>query len=497
MNEGGGLASLLLPPDADDLTAIVELAEVRRSVTYGELRQMSASVGNSLRGEGVEPGCRVGIIGDNGIDYVAVLLGVLRVGAVPVPLSTRFTRSDIAAVLEDADPSLVLAAGDYRHLVDQFPTVLGFDAALATAATGFTAHAVAPTDDALQLYTSGSTGRPKGVVLSHGSQVWSVRTIIGDHRDRSVAATTLVAAPLYHKNGLLISKVVLTRGCRLVLLPRFDARRYLDAVDQERCEVLSGVPTMFAMLVREQAYASSLDLSSVSMISMGSAPLTQALAEAVERMFPMARIVNNYGATEASLVFGDHPDGIPRPSASVGYPIKGVSVRLVGGRSDNEGELWIQSPGQMTGYHNMGDLTAAKVSDGWYRTGDVMSVDADGFYYHMGRADDMFVCGGENVYPAEVEGLLEQHPAVVQAAVVPLADTIKGHVPVAFVVLAAGSQVSEDELKQYCLAHGPAYRHPRHVAIEDRLPLSGTEKVDRRELRHQAEQRFVSGSHSG
>jgi acyl-CoA synthetase (AMP-forming)/AMP-acid ligase II len=167
----------------------------------------------------------------------------------------------------------------------------------------------------------------------------------------------------------------------------------------------------------------------------------------------------------------------------VGYPAPGVEVKLVGGPSENEGEFVTRNPGVLLGYHNLPEETAKRLRDGWYYTGDILRRDAEGFYAFVGRTDDMFVCGGENIFPVEVEALLEKHPAVNQAVVLPFAHELKGQVPYAFVTLKAGAHADEEELKRHALANGPAFMHPRRVFILDRIPLGGTNKVDVKLLR--------------
>lgn len=209
--------------------------------------------------------------------------------------------------------------------------------------------------------------------------------------------------------------------------------------------------------------------------------------EQLQRLFPGARIHNGFGTTEAGPgVFGEHPDGRPTPPLSLGYPQAGVSYQLVDGPSADEGILALRTPALMQGYLNLPEVTAAKMRDGWYLTGDVMRRDAHGFYYFVGRADDMFVCGGENIYPGEVEKLLERHPQVAQAIVVPAPDNLKGQIPVAFIVPRTGAWPGTDEIKQYALANGPAFAHPRLVVFRETLPESGTHKIDRAALTAEA-----------
>ena len=241
---------------------------------------------------------------------------------------------------------------------------------------------------------------------------------------------------------------------------------------------------------------------------MGSAPVTDALYEQVTAMFPQATVSNGWGTTETGpAVFGPHPDGLLRPHLSLGHPLPDVEVKLVAVHGDgaapetparspragpadaqdrkdavDQGELWVRNGAIMPGYLNRPQQTAERIIDGWYRTGDVMRRDAQGFYYFVGRADDMFVCGGENIYPGEVEILLERHPGVAQAAVVPVADEIKGQIPAAFIVRAPGSTVTEDEIKAYALANGPVYQHPRFVRFVDAFALSAANKIDKKQI---------------
>ena len=253
----------------------------------------------------------------------------------------------------------------------------------------------------------------------------------------------------------------------------------------------SGVPTMFALVTAEIASRVAAghkmpDLSSVQRAFIGSAPLTEALYDDVQRLLPQAVVSNNgYGTTEAVLEFGPHPEGKPRPKISVGHQHPKVELRLVDpntGEDADAGELWVRSPGVMTGYHNLPDVTAERLTDGWYHTGDLMTRDEDGWYYFVGRVDDMFVCAGENIYPDAVEQMLEKHAAVHQAVVVPVPDELKGQLPAAFVCAEPGHTLTVDDVKQYALANGPAYAHPRHVWIVDEIPLASTAKIDRNGL---------------
>jgi acyl-CoA synthetase (AMP-forming)/AMP-acid ligase II len=243
---------------------------------------------------------------------------------------------------------------------------------------------------------------------------------------------------------------------------------------------------MIALVAQEADLLARTDVSSVQHVAMGSAPLTQALIDKVKTLFPGAQVTNGYGTTEAGPVaFGLHPDGRPKPDIALGYPLPGIGLRLVHGDNldADEGVLQLRTPALMPGYHNLPEKTAAVMTpDGYYNTGDLMRRDQHGFYYFVGRADDMFVCNGENVYPGDVEQTLERHPDIHQACVVPVPDDIRGQRPVAFIVLVPGAHMTAQAVKDFALANGPAYQHPRQVAFVTELPLAGTNKIDRQAL---------------
>jgi acyl-CoA synthetase (AMP-forming)/AMP-acid ligase II len=214
------------------------------------------------------------------------------------------------------------------------------------------------------------------------------------------------------------------------------------------------------------------------------------LLNAVERALPGVRMSESYGLTEGGSPFRAPLDGRLVPRGSVGVQAPDIEVKLLdqnGGEHPSEGELLIRSPYVCLGYHNQPEVTAAKLQDGWLRTGDIFWRDRDGFYFFRSRIDDMFSCGGENVYPKEVENILFTHPDVADAVVAPVPHGVKGFVPAAMVIPRAGMRVTGAELKTWCLAHGPAYAHPRFIAVVARLPLNGAGKVDRAAVRRELE----------
>jgi long-chain acyl-CoA synthetase len=490
----------LIRRDRDlDKVAIVDLGgeRVPREFTYAELDRMADGVARALAKRGLARGDRVAILSANRVEYLAAYYGIMRAGFVAVPVNFKFPRQTIHYILADCGAKLLFCDAPRRS--DCLPGLAticfggegseSFDSFLDPGP--FEAVAPLPAEPAMFLYTSGSTGKPKGVVLSHQSQIWMLEMRLEPDLERH---RYLIAAPLYHMNALALAKLASAAHADIVLLPQFTARAYIEAIERYCCTWLTAVPPMIAMMLRERDLLAHTDLSSVEFIRLGSAPVSPSLMAAIHAALPRAAVTNVYGTTEGGpVVFGPHPQGLPLPSMSLGYPRPQVELRLVNGqdRDADEGVLEMKCPAMMNGYHNRPDV-AAFTADGFYVTGDVFRRDAEGFYYIVGRADDMFVSGGENIYPAAVEGMLERHPDIAQAAVVPIEDEIKGQKPVAFVIGRRGHSLDEDAVKRFALANAPAYQHPRFVWFVEELPLASTNKVDRNALRRLAEERIGS-----
>jgi long-chain acyl-CoA synthetase len=478
--------------DADKV-AIIDLSTGQeRAFSYREFDRQADAVARALTRRGLERGDRVAILAANRFEYLTTIYGVMRAGLVAVPVNFKFPVATIDYIIRDSGAKLVFCDAQRLQSAPADLPIIGFDGDGSDFAAfldpgPFDALTALPDEPAMFLYTSGSTGRPKGVVLSHQSHIWVVeQRIAGQNLARH---RFLVAAPLYHMNALAMSQLAYAANATVVLLPQFTAQLYLEAIGTCRCTWLTAVPPMIAMMLREKEKLRSTDLSSVEFLRMGSAPVSHSLIAAIRHALPQAAITNAYGTTEAGpVVFGPHPQKIPIPEMSVGYPHPKVQVRLVGddGIVSDLGVLQMKCPAIMNGYHNRPELASPITTDGFYITGDVFRRDQAGFYFFVGRTDDMFVSGGENIFPGEVEKMLETHPDVVHACVVPVADDVKGTKPVAFVVLREGSDLAESSLKTFALEHAPAYQHPRFIWFLDSLPLASTNKLDRHALRELA-----------
>ncbi len=492
----GDLIDRTADPDKIALIDLVDSARPR-DVSFRQLDAMAQAVARGLVRRGLQRGERVAILAANRTEYLAAYYGIMRAGLVAVPVNYKFPPKLVEFVVGDSGARLIFCDAERRaSCPNELPVVdfgdsgeHGFDAFLDPGA--WQSIVPAPGEAAMFLYTSGSTGRPKGVILSHQSHLWTVETRLesldlGNER-------ILIAAPLYHMNALALAKLGCAAHATIVMLPQFSAPAYIDAISRYHCTFLTAVPPMIAMMLQYPDLLARADLTSVNSLRMGSAPVSPSLMDAIHATFPNAHVINAFGTTEGGpVVFGPHPDGLKQPLYSVGYPHPKVRLRLVDGdgHQADEGVLQLKSPALMSGYHNRPDLPLPITADGYYITGDVFRRDQDGFYYFMGRTDDMFVSSGENIFPGEVEKMLETHPDIAQACVVPIDDAIKGQKPVAFVVPHRGAALSEQAVQTFALANAPAYQHPRRVWFLDRLPLASTNKIDRRALMTLAKERM-------
>ena len=494
----GALTSAASDPDK---VAIIDLGTgEERRFSYRDFEGQANAVARALTARGLVRGDRVAILSTNRFEYLTTVHGIMRAGFVAVPVNFKFPPAMIDYIIRDSGAKLVFCdAQRFASAPKDLPRIRfdgeGSEFAGFLKPGPFVPVAATSGEAAMFLYTSGSTGRPKGVVLSHQSHIWVVEQRMAA-QDMS-RHRFLIAAPLYHMNAMAMSQLAYAAHATVILLPQFTAQRYLKAIEDYRCTWLTAVPPMIAMMLNEKQQLAATDLSGVEYLRMGSAPVSHSLMEAIHRALPKTAVTNAYGTTEGGpVVFGPHPEGLPQPEMSVGYPHPKVQVRLVGenGKPSDLGVLEMKSPAIMNGYHNRPDVASPITKDGFYITGDVFRRDEHGFYFFVGRTDDMFVSGGENIFPGEVEKMLETHPDVIQACVVPVEDDIKGTKPVAFVVKREGSTLNESSLKSFALENAPAYQHPRTIWFVDSLPLASTNKLDRNALRELAATKLAMAS---
>lgn len=482
------LAAILDPQAPADRPFIIQVSpegDEQLRLSYGQARTRIAALARGLLKRGLARGEAVAIVAANSADYLVLYMATMAAGLVSVCVNHKLPRETVAHIMKDSSVKLAIADAERAPLVGSLvPTVAIEQLDGLLDAGAFEPVDMAPEEVAMILYTSGSTGLPKGVPLTHGGYLWATGAT-PEQRPGIEGQKIIIAAPLFHMNGLFSAKMAMINGGTIVLMTNFTARGFIRAIDRNRVAMITSVPTMLALVMRETEELAKADLGCVTTAVTGSAPSTAEFFEQMHRMFPNAETANSWGTTESGpLGFGPHPDGVPKPMGALGYPRANIEVKFVGGAETGptQGVLHIRTPALMSGYLNRAADTKKRLIDGWYDTGDVMRRDENGFVFFVGRADDMFQCGGENVYPGEVEKLLGRHPDVAQACVVPVPDEIKYQLPVAFVVAKPGTSPTEDALRRFALDNGPAYAHPRAVWFVDELPLAGTNKIDRKTL---------------
>jgi long-chain acyl-CoA synthetase len=469
-----------------------------RDISYSQLNSRLDRFASLISGLGVAPGERLAISISNRVEYIEVMFGAMRAGVVPVPLNTKLGPEALDYILRDAGCSAAVIEDavnpHVRGLVDGLGLPLrialgggsgwrDYEQAMAEASASFAPIRLDADHLCFLPYTSGSTGRPKGVVLTHAGQCWWLRCVFR-YWPSSPNVLALAAVPLYHKNAMAGAiKPCLAIGGSVVLLPNFEPRRFLETLSGYKCTKAGAVPAVYTLLLQERDLIDSLDFSSLQMLTVGSAPTPKELQDTMETVFKVP-VIETYGLTEGGPVMVGGPlDGRRIPHGSCGVAWPEGEIRLVdrdGKDHPTDGEMWVRNPGVTPGYYNLPKVNADRLIDGWLKTGDLFHKDADGFFYFRGRTDDMFNCGGENIYPIEVEDLMMSHEGVSEVSVVPVPHAIKGEVPVAMVVAARSVAVDEATLKAFCIANGPAYAHPRRIHFVDAMPLNGPGKIDRR-----------------
>jgi long-chain acyl-CoA synthetase len=463
-------------------------------ITYGELDERSARAAALLRSEGVRPGDRVALMLPNVPEFVVLYYGILRAGAVVVPMNpllktreTEFHLADSGAVRlfewhqAPGEGAQGAAAAGVAHTAVE---PVAFAATLAEQEPLAEVADTADDDMAVLLYTSGTTGRPKGAVLSHAGLRHNTEVNTVHIQQMTPEDVVVGCLPLFHIFGQICTMSAAVRsGASLVLIPRFDPAAVLAAIARERATVFEGVPTMYAALLQ---HPSDADVSTLRMCISGGASLPVEILHGFERRFGCP-VLEGFGMSETSpVVTFNHPDR-PRKAGSIGTPIRDVEVRLLDDKGQDVapgeiGELAVRGPNVMKGYWNRPEETEAALPDGWLRTGDLARADEDGYLYVVDRKKDMIIRGGYNVYPREIEEVLHEHPAVALAAVIGVPHAELGEEVAAAIVLRPGVQALPDELREYVKDRVAAYKYPRRVWLVDALPLGPSGKILKREI---------------
>ena len=463
-------------------------------MTYGDADAGSARLANALAGAGVERGDRVAVQVEKSPSAILLYLACIRSGAVLLPVNPAYTDAEVDHLVTDAEPKL-LVRDPAREAPVRGPAVLTADVqgngTLAAAAAGqrerFDDVDPSPDDLAAILYTSGTTGRPKGAMLSHRNLASNAVAL---HRAWGFAEDDVLlhALPVFHTHGLFVAtNCVLANGTGMIFLPRFDPGAVI--ADLPCSTVFMGVPTYYTRLLAD-ARLDRETCRNVRLFVSGSAPLLPGTHEEF-RARTGHTILERYGMTETSMITSNPLDG-PRRPGKVGPPVPGVSVRVVPGTSGGTapdasrsiGMVEVQGPNVFSGYWRRPELSATEFrADGWFRTGDMGSIDEDGYLAIVGRSTDLIISGGLNVYPKEVEDVLDEVDGVLESAVVGVPDADLGEVVVAVVVARPGQVLEEASVRAAARSRLAGFKVPRRVLVIDALPRNTMGKVEKAKLR--------------
>jgi fatty-acyl-CoA synthase len=479
----------------------IEYGEER--ITYAELDARSEALACGLLRLGLSHGDRVASLTSNSPEHVELFFACAKAGLVLTPLSWRSAAAELAYQLGNAEPAALFVEPQHDSLAeeavaesDSKPQRLvlarGELDALATENTGCELDASAEDgDDLLLLYTSGTTGRPKGARLTHRNCFWTNLSLdrTSEMRGDDVVLQVL---PQFHVAGWNVQPLLAWwKGATVVLEPTFEPGRVLELVERRRITTMMGVPANYLFMATDRAFGDA-DLSSLRQAIVGGSPMPEALLQTWQERG--VAIIQGYGLTEASPnVLCLPPEAAARRLGSAGKPYPHVQVGLADPDSGGlivgpgTGELLVRGPGLFAGYWRDQAATDTALRDGWLHTGDVAERDADGFYRIRDRLKDMYISGGENVYPAEIEAVLHEHPAIADAAVVGMPDERWGEVGLAVVVPRAGRSVAEAELLAFCRRRLAAFKVPRAVRFTAELPRSPSGKLIKRALRKSLE----------
>ena len=483
-----------------DRLAVVDLASERR-LTYAQFDARISRLATHLRDAvKIARGDRVAVLAHNTTDTLEVQFACGRIGAVFLPLNTRLTVPELQYIVGDAAPKLMIhdaALADIALAVAKLCQVnsallLGaggsYEAAIAAAKPLDQAEIVTLDDMSTIMYTSGTTGQPKGAIITHGMTFWNCVNL-GGPAYISPSSVLLTVLPLFHTGGLnCYTNPVLHAGGTVLIMRAFDPGLALQLISDpsHRINTFFGVPSIYQFMAQHPAFAGS-DFSRLVICGVGGAPMPVPLLKVWEERG--VALQQGYGMTETSpaVLTLDREDAV-RKAGSSGKPVLHTEVRIV--RPDGAdagigelGELWVKGPNITPGYWNRPDANQSSFTDGWLHTGDAARIDQEGFYYIVDRWKDMYISGGENVYPAEVENVLHQLAAIAEAAVIGIADAQWGEVGMAIVAVKPGHTLTEAEIQAHCEANLARFKRPYVIRFVEALPRNATGKIHKPTLR--------------
>ncbi len=487
------------------------LSFAQRDFTNVELDKMASSFAGGLKKRGLQENDRVVVILPNTPEVLISYHAIVKTGAVIVPVTYSLSSSEIQYIVKDCEPRMIIAdqsaAGKVEQAIECLaskPIIIHIDgpedepnrmSAIIDSSEPYTDICKREVEDlAAIIYTSGTTALAKGAMITHGNIYAGPRLELQALGLLSPEGQTLVernfsmlvVLPISHIYGLTMTVMAYVLGARIVLLSRFDAKQVVSLIEEEQIHQFAGVPTMFHRF-SENSEKYGCDLSSVKYWVSGGAPLPHEVRLQFEQRY-QAKIIEGYGLTESTSGFALQRLDKPQKANSVGQALPGVEVMVVDENNNRLGcgaigELAIKGPNVMKGYYRMEEETAKVIQQGWLLTGDVGYIDEDGDIFLVERKKDMIIRGGFNVYPKEVEHVLMNHPAIMEAGVIGVSDQEMGEIVKAFVVLKSGMDASETEVIDFCKRFLAKYKVPQYVEFISALPKNDLGKVLRKELR--------------
>ena len=480
--------------------ALHDLATGRQS-TYGEFHERVGRLASGLRARfGVKRGDRVAVLAHNSSDMCELQFACARLGAIFAPMNWRLTTSELRFIVDDCTPVVMFhdpefaetalelsAACGVRHLCGRDG---GYESLIAESANDVTPEPQTHDDVATILYTSGTTGHPKGAIITHGMRFWQSVNLIGPCR-LTAESTCLTVLPLFHVGGLdVFANPLFHLGGKVVVMRAYDPALALQLFTDRDADIshFIGAPAHFQFMAQLPQFAEArFNPRLLAYVAAAPVPLPLLQQWQVQGL----DLLQGYGMTETCgvITIMEPGDAIPK-AGSAGKPCLHFAVRLVGADGTDAkpgeiGEIWVQGPSTTPGYWERPDATAATFTDGWLRTGDAALTDNDGFYYIVDRWKDMYISGGENVYPAEVEDVLYQLLAIAEVAIIGVPDDRWGEVGRAIVALKPDHTLTEAEIFAHCEMHLAHYKHPRSIRFVQALPRNATGKVHKPTLRQQ------------
>ena len=462
----------------------VTILKDEQSYTYGEINDKGQNIAASLYHEyGIRKGDRIGILSKNCIENIYLFAAALKLGAILVPLNYRLTEYELSQLIDDAQPAVLFYDEEFSVGKLSCKTIVLSDVNDFNSAESFLQVAYSSEEPIFILYTSGSTGVPKGVLYTHSMLYWnSLNTSVslGINSD----SCALVCMPPFHTGGWnVLLTPVLHHGGHIILTEKFDTTQTLDALKKYNCNQFMAVPTMLKMMAGEPSFA-AIELPELPYIIVGGEAMDIGLIKIYEEKNIPVR--QGFGMTEAgpNLTSLHHVQSLNK-IGSIGKPNMYVNVKLIDESGDEVqhgelGELCFSGPIIMPAYWNKPHESKSSIVDGWLQSGDIAMMDEEGYLYIKDRKKNMFISGGENVYPAEVEKELLKHDAVSSAVVIGVADDKWGEVGKAYIV--SNKSVTKEDLKDYCLRKLSKYKIPKYFEFIEEMPLNSTGKIDRKEL---------------